>query len=40
MLALGLRLTTEQVATEMLDAFLETPVDAGEEATVADVEPG
>lgn len=39
-LALGLRLTSVVVATEMLDAFLDTPVDPGEEAAVADVEPG
>lgn len=39
-LALGLRLTSVAVATETLDAFMDTPVDPGEEAAVADVEPG
>jgi ribose 5-phosphate isomerase B len=34
-LALGLRLTTETVADEMLDAFLSTPPDADEADTIA-----
>jgi ribose 5-phosphate isomerase B len=33
-LALGLRLTTESVAAEMLDAFLSTPFDEAERAAV------
>ena len=39
-LALGLRLTSEALAAEIVDAFLETPVDPGEAATIARVEPG
>lgn len=38
-LAFGLRLTTEAVAGEMLDAFLSTPFDLGEAVHVARVEP-
>jgi ribose 5-phosphate isomerase B len=38
-LALGLRLTTEPVAEEMLAAFLDTAADDGEAATIASVEP-
>jgi ribose 5-phosphate isomerase B len=38
-LAFGLRLTSEAVVSEMLDAFLATEADAGEEALVARVEP-
>lgn len=38
-LAFGLRLTTEEVAGELLDAFLSTEPDAGEGATIARVEP-
>jgi len=34
-LALGLRLTTEAVATELLDAFLATDVDDDERAEIA-----
>ena len=34
-LALGLRLTSETVAEEMLDAFLSTDPDQGEAATIA-----
>lgn len=37
-LALGLRLTTAQVACEMLDAFLATPFDASEAGLVARLE--
>ena len=33
-LAFGLRLTTEAVAVEMLEAFLSTAVDAGEQAEI------
>jgi ribose 5-phosphate isomerase B len=36
-LAFGLRLTSEAVAGEMLDAFLSTPFDTGEAAHVARV---
>jgi ribose 5-phosphate isomerase B len=36
-LALGLRLTTETVAKEMLDAFLNTEPDPDEAATIASV---
>jgi len=39
-LALSLRLTTEQVAGEIVDAFLDTPADPDEAATIATVEPG
>jgi ribose 5-phosphate isomerase B len=38
-LAFGLRLTTEALATEMLDAFLSTDADGDEAALVARVEP-
>ena len=38
-LAFGLRLTTETVAGEIIDAFLSTPFDAGEAEYVARVEP-
>jgi ribose 5-phosphate isomerase B len=38
-LAFGLRLTTEALAGEMLDAFLSTTFDAGETAHVGRVEP-
>jgi ribose 5-phosphate isomerase B len=38
-LAFGLRLTTEAVAAEMLDAFLSTDADPAEESTIARVEP-
>lgn len=34
-LALGVRLTSTEVAAEMLEAFLTTPADAGEAATLA-----
>ena len=34
-LAFGLRLTSPEVAREMLDAFLSTDVDAGEETNIA-----
>jgi ribose 5-phosphate isomerase B len=34
-LALSLRLTSPQLASEMLDAFLNTPVDEGEQDTIA-----
>jgi ribose 5-phosphate isomerase B len=37
-LALGLRLTSETTAREMLDAFLSTEADAGETAQVAKVD--
>lgn len=37
-LAIGLRLTSEAVAREMVDAFLETPPDRDELDTIADVE--
>ncbi len=37
-LALGLRLTSETVAKEMLKAFLSTPPDHDEAATIAKVE--
>ncbi len=40
MLAFGLRLTTETVAAEMLDAFLGTDADPLEARLVARVEPG
>jgi ribose 5-phosphate isomerase B len=39
-LAFGLRLTTSAVVTELLDAFLSTPPDDDERATIATVEPG
>jgi ribose 5-phosphate isomerase B len=38
-LAFGLRLSTETVATEMVDAFLETEFDAAEAGLVASLEP-
>lgn len=38
-LAFGLRLTSEAVVGEMLDAFLSTEADPGEEPLVARVEP-
>lgn len=38
-LAFGLRLTTEALAAEMLDAFLHTDADPGEAALIARVEP-
>jgi ribose 5-phosphate isomerase B len=38
-LALGLRLTSPEVAREMLSAFLDTEPDADELATIGDVEP-
>jgi ribose 5-phosphate isomerase B len=38
-LAFGLRLTTEAVASEMLDAFLHTDPDPGEASVIARVEP-
>jgi ribose 5-phosphate isomerase B len=38
-LALGLRLTSAEVAREAVDAFLGTPSDEGEQAAVARVEP-
>jgi ribose 5-phosphate isomerase B len=38
-LAFGLRLTTEAVAAEMLDAFLHTDPDPEEEPLVARIEP-
>jgi ribose 5-phosphate isomerase B len=38
-LAFGLRLTSEPVAVEMLDAFLSTPFDEGERPFVNEVEP-
>jgi ribose 5-phosphate isomerase B len=34
-LAVSLRLTSEQVARELLDAFLATPPDEGEQETIA-----
>lgn len=37
-LAMGLRLTTETVAAEVVDAFLATPADPDEAANVASVE--
>ncbi len=37
-LALGLRLTTETLAREILDAFCDTPVDPDETAVIATVE--
>jgi ribose 5-phosphate isomerase B len=37
-LALGLRLTSQEVAGEILDAFVGTPADAGEAGMVARVE--
>jgi ribose 5-phosphate isomerase B len=37
-LALGLRLTSEATAKEMLEAFLGTPVDGDEVATIAKVD--
>ena len=39
-LALGLRLTSETTAREMLDAFLTTPMDSDEAATVGKVSGG
>jgi len=39
-LALGLRLTSEVVAREIVEAFLATSADAGEAATIARAEPG
>ncbi|MGH8980902.1 MAG: RpiB/LacA/LacB family sugar-phosphate isomerase [Acidimicrobiales bacterium] len=38
-LAFGLRLSTETVVREMLDAFLSTELDESEAATVARIEP-
>jgi ribose 5-phosphate isomerase B len=38
-LAFGLRLTTETVAIEMVDAFLETEFDVAEAEMVASMEP-
>ncbi|HZU71458.1 MAG TPA: RpiB/LacA/LacB family sugar-phosphate isomerase [Acidimicrobiales bacterium] len=38
-LAMGLRLTSEEVAGEIIDAFLDTDPDPDESATVAAVEP-
>lgn len=38
-LALGLRLTSTEVANEMLDAFLTTEPDADEVETIAGIEP-
>ena len=38
-LAFGLRLTTEAVAEELLEAFLSTEVDPDEQACIDDVEP-
>ena len=38
-LAIGLRLTSETSAREMVDAFLSTAVDAEETTTIARVEP-
>lgn len=38
--ALGLRLTSETVATEILTAFLTTPVDDDEAATIARLDEG
>ena len=40
MLALGLRLTSEPVAVEIVDAFLTTDPDGTESANIAAVEPG
>jgi len=37
-LALGLRLTSEATAKEILDAFLSTPPDAGEATTILKIE--
>jgi ribose 5-phosphate isomerase B len=37
-LALGLRLTTAATAAEMVDAFLDTPVDDGEGSTISALE--
>lgn len=37
-LAFGLRLTTPTVASEMVEAFLATPVDAGEDERIGRVE--
>jgi ribose 5-phosphate isomerase B len=39
-LAFGLRLTSEPVLVEMVDAFLTTPVDPEESAAIARVDPG
>ena len=39
-LAMGLRLTTETTAIEMVDAFLATAVDEAERPTIAEVERG
>jgi len=39
-LALGLRLTSEPVAVEIVDAFLTTEPDGTESANIAAVEPG
>jgi ribose 5-phosphate isomerase B len=39
-LAMGLRLTTAALAGELVDAFVSTGVDVGEEPTIASVEPG
>ena len=39
MLALGLRLTSEPVAVEIVDAFLATDPDGSETANIAAVEP-
>jgi ribose 5-phosphate isomerase B len=39
-LALGLRLTSEALAREIVDAFLDTPTDPDEARTVARVETG
>jgi ribose 5-phosphate isomerase B len=38
-LAFGLRLTTPTVASELIDAFLDTETDPGAAATVAAIEP-
>jgi ribose 5-phosphate isomerase B len=37
-LALGLRLTSSEVAIEMIDAFLDTDVEPDEQATVAELD--
>ena len=39
-LALGLRLTTDALATELVDAFLDAAPDPGEETMIARVESG
>jgi ribose 5-phosphate isomerase B len=39
-LAFGMRLTTPAVVAELLDAFLSTPPDDAELATIATIEPG